>query len=192
MKQDDRRVLRSRKLIIDAFQQLITEKAYGDVTVKDIAERADVGLRTFYRHFDNIADLVFCIVMQHYEVLLDNMIPFTQESANTVNGRLLFEYVLEHQTFFTVFFQERVSDEIIPLILENAIKNEGVKEFQENDPQLLNLIVYQVISAVFAMIRWWLNNGMPYTPEQMGRFYADTIINSSTRVLKLHLQDGPE
>ncbi len=190
MNQNDKRVVRSRKMLTDAFLELINEKRYQEITVKDIAERAAVGHRTFYRHFENISDLMLYLVTNHYETLLSRMIPFTQESANFTNGQILFEYVLENPVFFKVFFQDRVSDELMPLVLENAIQSEGVKEFREKDPMLLNLIVYQVVSAVFSMIRWWLDNEMPYSTRQMGQFYADTIINSSLRILKSNLDDG--
>ena len=50
----DRRVIRTRQLLREALMELIleNEKGYDGVTVKDIAERANVGRATFYLHYE--------------------------------------------------------------------------------------------------------------------------------------------
>ncbi|ART67347.1 hypothetical protein BTO20_00920 [Mycobacterium dioxanotrophicus] len=47
----DRRVRRTRKLLHDAFLELVLEKGYEKTTIQDILDRADVGRSTFYGHF---------------------------------------------------------------------------------------------------------------------------------------------
>lgn len=47
----DPRVLRTRKLLTEAFFGLLTEKSFDDITVQDIAARATVNRATFYAHF---------------------------------------------------------------------------------------------------------------------------------------------
>ena len=51
MNSTDPRVKRTRKLLTDAFGQLLAEKGLNAVTVQDIAERATVNRATFYAHF---------------------------------------------------------------------------------------------------------------------------------------------
>lgn len=48
---EDPRAIRTRKLLIDAFQQLIRTKNFEQITVKDITELATVNRATFYAHF---------------------------------------------------------------------------------------------------------------------------------------------
>lgn len=43
----DRRVRRTRKLLHDAFLELVLEKGYEKTTIQDILDRADVGRSTF-------------------------------------------------------------------------------------------------------------------------------------------------
>ena len=50
-KAEDRRVQRTRTLLLDALLDLIAEKGYAAVTVQDIVDRANVGRSTFYAHF---------------------------------------------------------------------------------------------------------------------------------------------
>lgn len=50
----DRRVVRSRRLIIDAFERLLLKESLEDITVSAIAREADIDRKTFYQHFGSI------------------------------------------------------------------------------------------------------------------------------------------
>jgi AcrR family transcriptional regulator len=59
--ENDRRVRRTRKLLREAFIDLVLEKGYEKTTVQDILDRADIGRSTFYSHFrDKEALLLAC------------------------------------------------------------------------------------------------------------------------------------
>jgi AcrR family transcriptional regulator len=47
----DPRVARTRKLLEQAFAELLHEKGFQDITIQDIADRATVNRATFYAHF---------------------------------------------------------------------------------------------------------------------------------------------
>lgn len=47
----DPRFLRTRKLIMEAFMELVIEKEFKSITIKDITQRATVNRATFYYHF---------------------------------------------------------------------------------------------------------------------------------------------
>lgn len=47
----DPRTVRTRKLIVEAFNQLIISKSFEQITVKDITEQATINRATFYAHF---------------------------------------------------------------------------------------------------------------------------------------------
>lgn len=51
VRNSDRRVRRTRKLLHSAFLELVIEKGYDKITIQDILDRADVGRSTFYVHF---------------------------------------------------------------------------------------------------------------------------------------------
>ncbi|WP_280254574.1 TetR/AcrR family transcriptional regulator [Nocardia abscessus] len=54
----DRRVRRTRALLHRALIELMVERAYDRITVRDILERADVGRSTFYAHYRDKDDLL--------------------------------------------------------------------------------------------------------------------------------------
>ena len=59
MKLEDRRVRRTKQLIKQSLIELMHEKPFKDITVKDITERADLNRGTFYLHYVDIYDLLF-------------------------------------------------------------------------------------------------------------------------------------
>lgn len=54
---EDLRVLRTRKLLQQAFIELTVEKGFATLTVRDITKRAMVNRSTFYRHYLDKYDL---------------------------------------------------------------------------------------------------------------------------------------
>ncbi|SHK25293.1 hypothetical protein SAMN02745136_02089 [Anaerocolumna jejuensis DSM 15929] len=56
-KKTDRRVIRTKKNIRNAFIQLIGQKELEQVTVTDIANLADIDRKTFYLHYDTVLDV---------------------------------------------------------------------------------------------------------------------------------------
>jgi len=54
----DRRVLRTRRCIRQAFIELVMEKEYTNITVSDIAQRAGINRRTFYLHYASVDEVM--------------------------------------------------------------------------------------------------------------------------------------
>ena len=57
-KKEYRSSVRSKKLIREAFRQLLMEKALEKITVTDIVKRADINRSTFYAHYPDVKGLV--------------------------------------------------------------------------------------------------------------------------------------
>jgi TetR/AcrR family transcriptional regulator, ethionamide resistance regulator len=48
----------SRRRIVDAATELVRERSYGELNVGELMERAGFGRTIFYRHFDDLGDLI--------------------------------------------------------------------------------------------------------------------------------------
>ena len=57
-KNTDRRVLRTKKNIRQAFLQLLSEKPLPQLTVKELSDQADINRKTFYMYYSNIEDIL--------------------------------------------------------------------------------------------------------------------------------------
>lgn len=58
MKKEYRSAIRSRKLIRQAFMELLKEKSFEKITVTDIVNRADINRSTFYAHYPDVMGLL--------------------------------------------------------------------------------------------------------------------------------------
>lgn len=54
---EDRRIRRTKRLLRQALAELMNEKEFKDITVKEITERADLNRGTFYFHYTDTYDL---------------------------------------------------------------------------------------------------------------------------------------
>ena len=82
-KKEYRSAVRSRRLIHQAFLELLQEKDFEKITVTDIVKRADINRSTFYAHYPDVRGMV--------EALLENTV--SQSVALMTN--------LDLQTLFT-------------------------------------------------------------------------------------------
>ena len=54
----DRRVLKTKRAIQNAFAKLLSEKDINDITISDIAAEADINRKTFYKYYAGIYEVV--------------------------------------------------------------------------------------------------------------------------------------
>ena len=100
----DPRVLRTRKLITDGFHELLTEKQFRSISVRDITSRATINRATFYAHFVDKYALFDYVIARSFHELLRSRLTNTC-GLNTENLRLLLltarDYLSDHLTHCT-------------------------------------------------------------------------------------------
>lgn len=57
-KAPDRRVIKTKRAIKNAFARLLAEKDINDITISDIAELADINRKTFYNYYAGVYEIV--------------------------------------------------------------------------------------------------------------------------------------
>ena len=57
-KKEDLRVRKTKKAIRDAFEEMICEMDYEQITIKELAARAQINRKTFYLHYTDLDDLL--------------------------------------------------------------------------------------------------------------------------------------
>lgn len=100
----DRRQIRTKKLIREALLELIIEKGLGEITVSDLAERAEINRGTFYLHYHDVADLVDHLKSEIFE----GLIPIVS-NINPLEVKSYAEHGVPHPSFQKVldyFFKQ--------------------------------------------------------------------------------------
>lgn len=67
----DRRVERTRNSIISAFKEMIIEKEFKDITIKELAERANINRKTFYLHYESMEEILFDLTLEISDLLFE-------------------------------------------------------------------------------------------------------------------------
>ena len=98
----DRRVRRTRKLLHDAFLELVIEKGYEKTTIQDILDRADVGRSTFYVHYRDKEALLTASFDGMRDQLEGELAEISATSAVDVAlpAALLFEHAYRNQRVY--------------------------------------------------------------------------------------------
>jgi len=115
----DRRVQKTRKLLQDALIDLVAEKSYESVSIREILESANVGRSTFYAHFQDKDQLLHSILdrldelfEQHEKLFLDakknvggtDILNLSQEFTPTFS---LFQFIGQNHRFFKAMLGNR-------------------------------------------------------------------------------------
>ena len=94
----DPRVVRTRKLIQDAFTELLTSKDFEAITVQDISGKATVNRATFYAHYEDKYDLAENLVRERFKARLTAEVPVSSAVSEATLQTLIktvLDYVAE-------------------------------------------------------------------------------------------------
>lgn len=175
----DLRVRRTRKLLWEALLAEMSERAFEDITVTDICERAMVHRTTFYKHYEDKYALLEQGMRQMYDELVKEAqhappSAFSLENPPPYFIRL-FEHVAERQQFYrlmlcgegVVRFQLMVKDYVAEVVESRAA---GMIAAHQPAWAPLAMHVQFFSGAVLSLLAWWLENDMPLSPRQMAQY----------------------
>lgn len=170
----DPRVIRTRKMLQDALIDLIGEKGYEAVSVRDITERAGLNRATFYLHYHDKPDMLQSLLDDTYTELIERALPPINQRPDIAltNVVMLFEHIAERAAFYRVLlgddgpgaFRVRVRD-----YLQTSI-HQRIEQLVAEDyapPVPLGLTLRFLAESYVGVIQWWLEQGQPQTPPQM-------------------------
>jgi AcrR family transcriptional regulator len=172
----DPRVVRTRKLIIDAFLSLIAETPFDDITVQDIAAQATVNRATFYAHFEDKYALLDAIIQTGFAQTLARWIamPTTTPDAYLEH---VFLAITEHLVSLTT--QCRRSYQTFETLVEAQVKGQvrdHVLACLKAQPRTratagprLEVAATLLSWALYGAALEWKKRGQAQPPEAFGR-----------------------
>ena len=181
---EDRRVRRTQKSLKEALISLAQEKGYKDLTIQDVTDRADIGYRTFFRHYSSLDELLISVAEdrldQLYEIL--DLSKLTSLSGDAVDlfhniGTTLFQHVQENQENMRILLLDDSMRFVFDPILERAVRK--LEDFISVLPGArlpASLAANHLISSVFSLIDWWLENDLQPSPVEMGDIFSELVI----------------
>lgn len=187
MKKTDRRVARTKRLILDAVMNLLSEKKLQDITVREITDRADIDRKTFYNHYGSIYEIV--------EEQEDNLVDFVAGMFNKEDilsdiknpGKIIGELArmnrelavyskilrTDHGLLYGIKLAERVKDKIMASMTKMNLK-----------PEEAEIFVIYVFSGIVAVYRHWRTAGKDLSFDTISDILNKMCLGSVEALLK--------
>lgn len=156
----DRRIIRSQEAIKNAFIAMMTEKAIDEITIQDIADKANVGRRTVYLHYLDKYDLIEKLIEGHIDELR-KLCESASELSFAEGNLMWFEYFERHSSFFSAMFASKGApvfrSQFIKFVMEELEAEVDVSNGQ-NQGLSKDLILKFFSAAIVEIVEAWFTN----------------------------------
>jgi len=186
----DRRISKTKKVIKDSFIQLIREKGFEKITVKDLTEKANINRGTFYLHYKDKYDLLeqgqneilkeIEHIMSKASKEIEKFMPIKESNQVSPFLTEIYTYIGYNSDFMSVilgtrgnlYFQTKLKDLIRRFVANNITNNAN---FNKKIP--VKYFIEMAASIQIGVIQKWIQDGMKESPKEMAAMVSEIIIN---------------
>ncbi len=163
----DKRAERSAQKIGDGLLACLSKKEFAEITVTDVQNKAAVGRATFYRLFDNLADVLSYLCDEVFEKAQEQ---YKKSSPNdTAQSTLMFIKIwMENKVLLKAIIDCNRTDFIfsshmkyLPIQKEMLFSKENIDETQ------MTYLMTIFTACTAATLTAWLKNGGKESAEQI-------------------------
>lgn len=180
-KPTDRRVLRTKKNIRQAFLHLLSEKSLSQITVKELSNLADINRKTFYMYYSNIEDifaeledelvlkLVHVFEKELFQKEMFDSYSFFENLNHTIQKDIDLYRILNHS-------------DLLPHLIQRA-KNALIEVFfrkynisADSDNERYILYAEYAASGILSMYTKWFSRDFHMSLEELTRTAAEITL----------------
>lgn len=164
---NDKRVVKSAKLIGNGLLKCLEQKGFAEITVTDVQKASTVGRATFYRLFDNTADVL--------SYLCDGIFEQAGKAYKELNAlsadKTTLEFIriwMENKTLLKAIVDSNRMDFIFRAHMKYLVpsKEDFFSESEMDEVQTAYLMT-MLTACTSAVLTAWLENGSRETAEQL-------------------------
>lgn len=163
----DPRILRSRRMLMEALIRLLTRKEFDDISIQEIADEATLNRATFYLHYPDKNSLLQAMTAARFRELMERRgLSFTDcDGALRAIALGVCDYLAESTGCPTQLTKMPLERSIIPVVEDIFREGAGRHEMQPGaDPELL---ATTAAWAVFGAARRWYQTPDRIPAEEM-------------------------
>ncbi|MGV3464039.1 MAG: TetR/AcrR family transcriptional regulator [Heyndrickxia sp.] len=189
----DLRVIRTKESIREALIELIEEKGFEAITVKDITSRAKINRGTFYTHYQDKYDLMTKCEEELMQEMADRIIknvpsiiaelgtnpPTTAPFTILIS---IFEYLDKNRGFMKAVLGPKgdlsFQTKLKKFIWKNLFDSNKTPFIKQEDFLVpAEYLISYIASAHIGVIQQWLNSDREESPEEMARILSTITMN---------------
>jgi AcrR family transcriptional regulator len=177
----DPRIRRTRQMLFQAFQELLAEKTFDQISVQDLAERSTLNRATFYDHFTDKFALLEAMIGERFTTLIDARMAGNVDTCEGSLRQLILaacDFLAEvssgcqkHQRQFEPIVESRVK----AIMRESLL--EGLRSHKVKSPELKATMVSWAITG--AALQW--SRGREMSADEL----ADAVLPTVHTALKV-------
>ncbi|MCQ6559398.1 TetR/AcrR family transcriptional regulator [Paenibacillus mendelii] len=185
----DLRVMRTRGQLKAALLSLLLEKTFDEIKIKEIAEKAGVNRVTYYDHYSSKEEILTELiedVLNEYADIIEGMPVIPPSHGPSVEFmktiRLSVGHIKKHSDFYGIMllkngvpdFTNRLHDQMSQSL------HQSVHQMARVHPDIeFDLFVDWIIGGAIGVYKYWLQNGMRQTEEEISRQLLKIALASS-------------
>lgn len=172
----DPRKIRTRKLLKEAFVELLQEIDIDKITVNRLAERATINRVTFYLHYRDIPDMMDKMAEEMIEDIthvfniqsndgneIENLLKYIAENKEFYKTTLATKVVPIFRDKLSLFISERIALRLEKIVDSSPVVKAGITK---------DIIIWYNSSALIGVIISWLQQDLPYTPSFLAKQFT--------------------
>jgi AcrR family transcriptional regulator len=194
-KKEDRRVERTLQLLHEALMGLILEKGYEAITVQDILDRANLGRSTLYSHYQD-KDALMLTGFDHLQAMIEEQHRSkitSKTGGKTLDFNLsleLFRHAQENHRLYKAMVGKQSGQMVMKAThkyLSDMMKGHlaSAPKPEKKTPVPLEAGVHWTLRSFLSLLRWWLDNNMPSSPEEMDQIFRTLALSGLEKGLGL-------
>ena len=184
----DRRWLKTKKAVKTALVELMSEKDISQITVKELAQKADINRKTFYTHYTSIYDISDEIENE----MIQNLKRLIQESSFASQGfatyslfKALNDLIYEDFDFYQNLLGHANAHGSLISKIKNALQEEFLRNAKDKNktlPEQFSYIMEFVSSGIISMYVLWFDSDQKIPLEELAKT-AGILVSSGIDTL---------
>lgn len=188
-KNEDLRKRKTQKSIKNALYLMVIEKKYTDISVTELAKRAEIGRKTFYLHYESI-ESVFNEIRDELVYELRNIIDNKAYRNNSFNIDGLFYSLNKTIENHLDFYKRIVSANSYAFFLNDFVdsfKNIMKEQIKKTDihHSLENMYIEFFSAGILSVYIKWLKGDLPLTIESLTEFTEEAVNNGIKNLINI-------
>ena len=185
----DRRIRRTQKMLKDSLVELMTQKDFKNISVKDITDLADLNRGTFYLHYSDTYDL---LQKMESDVLADFQSMINNFWADSWRENLLpillpiISYIEENSKICKILFENSASNDFVNRFHELIAKNGTAiikRRYPDVQEDMLLYFLEFITYGLTGVLKRWIDTGMKEDREKMAELLNRTAMEIAKTLL---------
>ncbi|MCI2111382.1 MAG: TetR/AcrR family transcriptional regulator [Bacilli bacterium] len=178
----DKRIAKTRTLILDALTEALEEKPNEKIVIGDILEKAHISRSTFYAHYKSIDDLVLSVNKSIFDHVFSHTLKEERSHDFSKSSILDYQNIITHTLYHlhdekrlikailssrqASAFIAQIHDFVLPIA---SLSLRGGIIARRDLPE--DLQTSEIAESFIVLIHYWFKHDCEDTPEKMTAYF---------------------